>query len=636
MVKVPIPIKGSIDEPASKINVLLQAFISQFKLDGFALASDMIYVSQSAGRIFRALFEICLRRGWSQLTLILLNVCKMIDHRMWSTMTPLRQFKGIQEDILFRIEGKEHLTWERFYDMTPQQIGELIKNAKLGKEIHKLIHQFPRLELEAYVQPITRSCLQVELTITPDFQWNEKIHGTSEMFWIIVEDCDSEIILHYELFLLKKKYCTEDHIVSFIVPMIEPMPPQYFIKVISDKWISSETQLPISFKHLILPEKFPPHTNLLDLQPLQFTSLKWKEAESLYSSYPCLNPFQTQVFKVIYDTDESVFIGVPTGMGKTLCAEFALLRFIKENQFRAPAVYVTSIEELAREKFREWTEKFSEALDIKIGFLTGQLSLDTKIFEKSQLIICTPDKLDMLTRRWRQRKNVQAISLVIIDEIHLLGESGSVLEVVISRLRFMSHQLTKKIRFIALSTSLANSKDLADWLGVSSNHTFNFDTNVRPIQLEIHIQGFEHIQRKMRLLAMSKNIYISIKTHASNKKPVMIYTSDRKQARITALDLLTNTASDDEPNRFLIADVKDIESFLDNIEETTLKHCLRYGVGYIHDGLSRYEKTIVQQLFKEGAIQVLILTHNVCWEVNLFCHLVMIIDPQKYDGKEHR
>ena len=116
----------------------------------------------------------------------------------------------------------------------------------------------------------------------------------------------------------------------------------------------------------------------------------------------------------------------------------------------------------------------------------------------------------------------------------------------------------------------------------------------------------------------------------------MIYTSDRKQARITALDLLTNTASDDEPNRFLIADVKDIESFLDNIEETTLKHCLRYGVGYIHDGLSRYEKTIVQQLFKEGAIQVLILTHNVCWEVNLFCHLVMIIDPQKYDGKEHR
>lgn len=34
----------------------------------------------------------------------------------------------------------------------------------------RLIHQFPRLELSAHVQPITRSVLKVDLTITPDFQ----------------------------------------------------------------------------------------------------------------------------------------------------------------------------------------------------------------------------------------------------------------------------------------------------------------------------------------------------------------------------------------------------------------------------------------------------------------------------------
>ena len=93
MVKVPIPIKGSIEEPASKINILLQAYISQFKIDGYAISSDMVYISQSAGRIMRALFEICLKRGWAQVSLIILNVCKMIEKRMWSTMTPLRQFK---------------------------------------------------------------------------------------------------------------------------------------------------------------------------------------------------------------------------------------------------------------------------------------------------------------------------------------------------------------------------------------------------------------------------------------------------------------------------------------------------------------------------------------------------------------
>jgi hypothetical protein len=40
----------------------------------------------------------------------------------------------------------------------------------MGKTVHRLVHQFPRLELSAHVQPITRTVLKVDLTITPDFQ----------------------------------------------------------------------------------------------------------------------------------------------------------------------------------------------------------------------------------------------------------------------------------------------------------------------------------------------------------------------------------------------------------------------------------------------------------------------------------
>ena len=75
---------------------------------------------------------------------------------------------------------------------------------KLGKAIHRYVHQFPRLELAVHVQPITRSTLRVELTITPDFQWDEKMHGHSQAFWILVEDVDSEVVLHHEYFLLKR------------------------------------------------------------------------------------------------------------------------------------------------------------------------------------------------------------------------------------------------------------------------------------------------------------------------------------------------------------------------------------------------------------------------------------------------
>jgi hypothetical protein len=46
---------------------------------------------------------------------------------------------------------------------------------KFGKALHKLVHQFPRLELAAHVQPLTRSTLRVDLTITPDFAWDDKV-----------------------------------------------------------------------------------------------------------------------------------------------------------------------------------------------------------------------------------------------------------------------------------------------------------------------------------------------------------------------------------------------------------------------------------------------------------------------------
>ena len=55
-----------------------------------------------------------------------------------------------------------------------------------------------------------------------------------QAFWILVEDVDSELILHHEYFLLKAKYAQDEHIVSFFVPVFEPLPPQYFIRVSGD------------------------------------------------------------------------------------------------------------------------------------------------------------------------------------------------------------------------------------------------------------------------------------------------------------------------------------------------------------------------------------------------------------------
>ena len=83
------------------------------------------------------------------------------------------------------------------------------------------------------------------LMLPNDFLLQDSLHGYVEPFWILVEDSDSEFILHHEHFLLKKQFLEEDHTVAFTVPISEPLPPQYFIRV-SLFWtdLSSHTQHP--------------------------------------------------------------------------------------------------------------------------------------------------------------------------------------------------------------------------------------------------------------------------------------------------------------------------------------------------------------------------------------------------------
>lgn len=381
MERVPIPIKESIDEPSAKVNVLLQAYISQLKLEGLALMSDMVYVTQSAARLMRAIHEIVLFSGWAEMADKTLSLCKMIDRRMWQSLSPLRQFKRLPEEVVKKLE-KKGFPFERLYDLGPNEIGELLRMPKMGKAVHKYIHMFPKLELSAHIQPITRSTLKVELTIIPDFQWDERIHGTSQAFWILIEDVDGEVILHHEYFLLKQKYCQDEHVVKFFIPVFDPLPPQYFIRITSDRWIGAETIFPVSFRHLILPEKFAPPTELLDLQPLPLSAFRNSNYEALYkNSFTSFNSIQTQVFNPLYNTEDNVFIGAPNGSGKTVCAEIAILRLFMVSEEEPKCVYITPKEQLAQIVYSNWVKKFAP-LEKSVVLLTGDTSVDLKLLAK--------------------------------------------------------------------------------------------------------------------------------------------------------------------------------------------------------------------------------------------------------------
>ncbi|KAG9299631.1 hypothetical protein G9A89_020802 [Geosiphon pyriformis] len=643
--RVPIPVKEGIEEPTSKINVLLQAYISQLKLEGFALVSDMVYVTQSASRLLRAMFEICLKRGWSQLSRRALDLCKMVEKQMWLSMTPFRQFKRLQFEHIKKIEKKE-FEWERYFDLGVPELSQLV-GQNLAKLIYKLVHQFPKLSLKSFVQPITRSLLKVELTITPDFQWDDNIHGTGEAFWVLVEDVDGDVILYHDSFILKKKYAEEDHIITFTVPLFEPLPPNYFISVISDRWLHCETKLPVSFRHLILPKKYPPHTELLDMQPLPVTALRNSEFERVYNTWiDKFNPIQTQVFNALYNSDDNVFVGAPPGSGKTVCAEFALLRlWSKPNPGRC--VYIAPFQELVDHQVVEWRQKFGNIQGGKsIVALTGELSADLKLLEGGDVIFATPTQWDLISRRWKQRKNVQTVALFIADEIHLIGSDvGPTYEIVVSRMRYIAEQIgeekkktgqiANQIRIVCLSTSLANALDLGEWIAAKPANIFNFHPSVRPVPLEIHIQNYNIPHFASLMMAMAKPVYVSI-TAYSLERPAIVFVPSRKQSRLTALDLLTFSAADGVPNRFLHANIEDIQEHLEAINDKALFATLQHGVGFYHEALSPNDKEIVQSLFQAGAIQVLVASRDTCWGLNLNCHLVVIMGTQYFEGKEHR
>lgn len=74
----------------------------------------------------------------------------------------------------------------------------------------------------------------------------------------------------------------------------------------------------------------------------------------------------------------------------------------------------------------DWYEKFQERLNKKVVLLTGETSTDLKLLGKGNIIISTPEKWDILSRRWKQRKNVQNVNLFIVDEVHLIGGENGV------------------------------------------------------------------------------------------------------------------------------------------------------------------------------------------------------------------
>lgn len=629
--ETPCQVAGEAESAPWKTNILLQAFVSQTQIKDSALISDLNYVAQNSARICRALFLIGINRRWGAFSKAILSICKSIDRRMWAFDHPLAQF-DLPEHVLKNIRSKNP-SIETLRDLSAPELGDLVHNSNSGKTLYRLISRFPYLEIDAEIFPITSNVIRMHVVLEPDFVWDERYHGNAQFFWVTVEESEDTKILHVEKYILRRNSMRNPHELDFMIPLSNPPPAQIVVRVLSDTWIGSESLHSVSFQHLIKPTNDTVRTNLLRLQPLPITALHNDKIQSVYESkFRYFNPMQTMTFHSLYNTNSNVFVGSPTGSGKTVVAELAIWHAF--NEFPgSKVVYIAPMKALVRERVEDWRARICKQTGHKLVELTGDSLPEAKEVREADIIITTPEKFDGISRNWQTRKFVQEVSLVIMDEIHLLAsDRGPILEMIVSRMNYISSQTKKPIRLLGMSTAVSNAIDMAGWLRVREG-LFNFPQSVRPVPLQMYIDGFpDNLAFCPLMKTMNKPAFMAIKQH-SPTKPVLIFVASRRQTRLTALDLIHLCGMELNPRRFVNMDDFELTDVLEKVKDETLKLSLQFGMGLHHAGLVESDRQIAHKLFEAGKIQILIATSTLAWGVNLPAHLVIIKGTQFFDSK---
>lgn len=313
---------GLITGPEDKAFVLMQAYIGRARVTSFTLISDMNYIASNAGRVARAIFEMCLKMNeMAGPALKLLRFAKSVDNQIWWFQTPMRHFADELKESNF--SGIESRTGGNAYnsftaalsllDMQPKEVGELARWSKNGSKIQSLVRMLPNIDIQCNVQPVTSNVLRFQMTFTPIFEWHGRWHGGAQSFWMWVENGESGKIYHYENILLSRRTFPEPVNIEVLLPAFSPMPNHYIIRVASDYWVSCELMHSVPLTSLNMPTESTPWTDLLNLTPLPTSAVQDPQYVQLYSKIETFNPIQTQLFHVLYHSDTPVFLGAPTG-----------------------------------------------------------------------------------------------------------------------------------------------------------------------------------------------------------------------------------------------------------------------------------------------------------------------------------
>ncbi|KAH8581649.1 small nuclear ribonucleoprotein helicase [Cryptosporidium sp. chipmunk genotype I] len=709
-------IKKSIDvtKVSSKVALLLIAYSLRMEITTPTLIMDSNYISQNGARILRFIFELLQLSafGVSEKAQRVLEWSKILEMRIFYTQSVLRHFlyfssldKTISPNEIFASEPsnrntkfkgplkissikklEDYASWEMIKDLAISELKGVVHSD--AEKILEYIKYVPKIDFkEVFVSPVTLKIVRLNIKLNPNWKWNQRWHGMREKFHLWVTNPNDGAILYTHQVQVTQKSVSSTMSITELIPIPDDDPPFFLnIRIISDKWVNLDFEVEVNLRpalesfsqSLHIQKEFLQRTNrdfdsislnsipniteLLNVTPIPIKSLRYPEIIRYYNNKQIffLNPIQSQLFHILFHSDENIFLGAPTGSGKTMVAEIAIFRALfadLENQLsismpkaefkKTPKiVYIAPLKSLASERFNDWKLLFSNALGLKVVLITGSSQTSLIELERASIIISTPEKWESITRRWwtKSRSFVKDVKLIIFDEIHLIGQEprGSVVETLVCKTKFISkfigkYDSNKKIRTLSLSTSLSNAKELSSWLEVGASGYYNFPPAIRPVPCTVYISGFQEKNYCPRMATMNRPIYNKILTH-SPKKPVIIFVASRRQTRITAMSLSHMCYCDGQPNKFINAESKSssgisLANSIRMVKDRSLKQTLKSGIGIHHAGLSESDKSLVESLFLKGIIQIVVATSTLAWGVNFPAHFAIIKGTEYFDAK---
>ncbi|VDL60449.1 unnamed protein product [Hymenolepis diminuta] len=394
--------------------------------------------------------------------------------------------------------------------------------------------------------------------------------------------------------------------------------------------------------------------------------LKFKKLQSVVGSrvlsFPfTLDPFQEEAILCI-DNNESVMVAAHTSAGKTVVAEYAIAKALREKR---RVIYTTPIKALSNQKYREFSEEFEE-----VGLLTGDATIN---INASVLIMTTEILQSML---YRGSSIMREVGWVVFDEIHYMRdpERGVVWEESLVL-------LPDSVRYVFLSATAPNARQFAEWIAcLHSQPCHVVATETRPVPLQHYMYPLgsdglrlvlsngkfmeENFQKMLAAFpkdnapggasrskrfrpgpsseraedSVSKMVRL-VKQH--KLEPVIVFSFSKKECEVYALKMAEHDFLTD-PDKHVVEEV--FKNAIDGLspkdkclpQVESVLPLLKKGIGIHHGGLLPILKETVEILFGEGLIKCLFATETFAMGLNMPARTVIFTSFRKYDGNRYR